>query len=93
MRVEPAIVQHEFVGLKTEIVKSSNPSYLEISGTIVDETRNTFVIFDKRKKKTVVKNQAIFCFTLPNQIVVEIEGKVLVGRPEDRLKRRIRRLW
>jgi ribonuclease P protein subunit POP4 len=92
MKITPSIIQQSFLGLKASVVKSSNPSNIGISGTVIDETRNTFVIRN-HKKKTVVKSQAIFSFTFPDTTIVEIEGRVLVGRPEVRLKRRIRRLW
>jgi ribonuclease P protein subunit POP4 len=93
LKVTPVIIQHEFIGLKAKVVKSSNPSYIGISGTILDETRNTFVILQDGKRKTVIKDQAVFQFTFPDATIVEIDGRVLVGRPEERLKKRIRRLW
>lgn len=93
MKIAPTITQHEFIGLEAAVTKSSNPSCSKISGVVVDETRNTFVILQGRKRKTVVKNQVFLCFTLPDGSVVQIDGKVLVGRPEERLKRRIRRFW
>ncbi len=94
MNVTPAIVQDEFIGLKVKVADSPNSSYIGITGTVIDETRNTFIIVQQGKeKKTVVKDQAVFHFTLPDETIVEIDGKVLVGRPEERLKKRIRRLW
>jgi len=45
------------------------------------------------KNKTVVKNTGVFQFRFPDDTVVEIDGRILVGRPEDRLKKSIRRLW
>ena len=93
MKVTPTITQHEFIGKKAKVVKSSNPDYVGISGRIVNETRNTFVIQKDDQRKIVIKDQAVFHFTLPDSTVVEIDGKILVGRPEERLKKRIRRLW
>lgn len=93
MKVTPAIIQHEFIGLKAKIAKSSNPSHIGIAGTIVNETRNTFVILQDNKRKTIAKSQAVFHFTLPDSTIVEIDGQILVGRPEARLKKRIRRIW
>jgi len=93
MKVTPAIIQHEFIGLEAKITKASNPSHIGIAGTIVNETRNTFVILQDNKRKTIAKSQAVFHFTLPNFTIVEINGQVLVGRPEERLKKRIRRIW
>lgn len=93
MKVTPAITQQEFIGLKAKVTESPNSSYIGIAGIIVDETRNTFAVLQDGKRKTVVKDQAVFHFTLPDSTIVEIDGRVLVGRPEERLKKRIRRLW
>ena len=93
MKVTPRIVQRELIGLNAEVVRSSNPSCVGISGKVVDETRNTLLIGHQNKRKTVIKNTAVFHFTMPDGTVVEINGKVIVGRPEDRVKKRFRRLW
>ncbi len=93
MKVTPRIVQREFIGLNAEVVRSSNPSYVGISGKVVDETRNVLVIMHQNEKKAIIKNTAVFHFTTPDGTVVEINGKVIVGRPEDRIKKRVRRLW
>lgn len=93
MRVTPAILQHEFIGLDAEVVRSTHPDYVGITGKVIDETRNTLVIRQKNKDKVVVKNTAVFHFTLPDGTIVEIEGNAIVGRPEDRLKKRPRRRW
>ena len=93
MTVTPSIVQHEFIGLETKVVKSSNPDLVGITGKVVDETRNTFTILHDNKEKVVVKEIAVFDFALPDGTIVEMDGKVIMGRPEDRLKKRPRRLW
>lgn len=38
------IISHELIGLKTEIIDSSNKEILGLNGTIVDETKSMFVI-------------------------------------------------
>ena len=93
MTVTPSIVQHEFIGLETKVVKSSNPDLLGITGKVVDETRNTFTILHDNKEKVVVKEIAVFDFALPDGTIVEMDGKVIMGRSEDRLKKRPRRIW
>ncbi len=93
MRATPAILQHEFIGLDAKVVRSTHPDYVGITGKVIDETRNTLVIRQKNKDKVVVKNTAVFHFTLPDGTIVEIEGNAIVGRPEDRLKKRPRRRW
>jgi ribonuclease P protein subunit POP4 len=93
MKVTPSIVQHEFIGLEAAVVRSSNPTVLGMSGKVVDETRNTFTILQNDAQKIVVKDTSVFHFVLQDGTVVEIDGKVILGRAEDRIKKRPRRLW
>ncbi|UCC58498.1 MAG: ribonuclease P protein subunit [Candidatus Bathyarchaeum sp.] len=93
MKVTASIVQHEFIGLETTVVKSSNPDVVGIAGRVVDETRNTLTILHNGKRRVVIKDTSIFDFVMPDGTVVEIDGKVIVGRSEDRIKKRPRRLW
>ena len=93
MSVSPSVVQYEFIGLETTVVKSSNPDVVGLSGKVVDETRNTLTILQDNTEKVIVKDASVFEFVLPDKTVVEIDGKVIMGRPEDRLKRRPKRLW
>ena len=93
MTVSPSVVQYEFIGLETTVVKSSNPDVVGLSGKVVDETRNTFTILQNDAQKVVVKDTSVFDFVLQDGTVVEIDGKVIMGRAEDRIKKRPRRLW
>jgi ribonuclease P protein subunit POP4 len=93
LKVNPTIAQQEFMGLDASVTRSANQDDMHIAGVVVDETRKTFVILQDRKKKRVMKNYTLFQFTFPDDTTVEIDGKVLLGRPEERLKKRIRRLW
>jgi len=93
MTAPATIVQGELIGLKARVVKSSNPSYVGITGRVIDETRNTVVIKHGDEGKVIVKGAAVLQFTLPDGSLVEIEGDALVGRPEDRVKKRRRRRW
>ena len=93
MKVTPAIVQQELIGLNAKVIRSSHPGYVGIEGKVLDETRNTILILHKNRKKNVIKNTTVFNFTMPDGTIVEIDGKTIVGRPEDRIKKRVRRLW
>ena len=93
MKVTPAFVQGEFIGLQAKVVESSNADSVGISGTVIDETRNTLLIRHKDADKMVVKDSSVFHFTMPDGTIVEVDGKVILGRPEDRLKKRIKRRW
>jgi len=93
MKVTPAVLQQCLIGLNAKVSKSSNPEYIGINGKVIDETRNTLVISYKEKEKTVVKDVAVFHFTLPDGTMVEIDGKSIVGRPENRVKKKVKRRW
>lgn len=93
MNVAPSIVQTEFIGLDANVVSSSNQNVVGIMGKVDNETRNTFTILQDSEEKVVIKDTAVFDFVLHDGTIVEIDGKVLMGRPEDRIKRRPRRLW
>ncbi len=85
------IVRHELIGLKVKISKSQNKSLVGINGKVIDETYNTFKIETNTKEKTIPKNGTIFIFHLPNGKRVEVDGKVLISRPEDRIKKKLPR--
>jgi len=93
MKIAPEIIRSELIGLNARIAKSTNPSLERLKGTILSETRNTIIFLRDGKEKSIVKDTSIFHFTLPDGTALEIDGKLLVGRPEDRIKKRIRRLW
>jgi ribonuclease P protein subunit POP4 len=87
------IVRHELCGLEVKVFKSTNPSQKNISGKVVDETYNTLKIETKDgKEKTLIKKNCIFIFKLPNKTKVMVDGKILVGRPEDRIKKKFE-MW
>lgn len=93
MKVTPEIIRHEFIGTEGKIAKSQHADYVGIHGEVIDETKNTFTIMHKGKAKSVIKNSAVFNFKFSDGTIVEIDGKLLVGRPEDRLKKTVKRLW
>jgi ribonuclease P protein subunit POP4 len=93
MNVTPNIIRYEFIGTEASVVRSKHPGYVGIRGKVMDETKNTFTLLHEGKRKTIIKDNVVFHFKFSDGTVVEIDGKLLVGRPEDRLKKRIRRLW
>jgi len=93
MSVTPSFVQGELIGLNAKVVKSKNPSCVGITGPVIDETRNTLVIRHEHKNKVVVKHLSVFHFTTTDGTVVEVNGNIIIGRPEDRVKKRLRRRW
>jgi len=87
MKIKPTnIINQKLIGLKTEAISESNNN-LRWKGKIIDETYNMFIILtDKSKKpKKIPKIGNKFRFYLKNYII-EVKGKILVGRPENRIK-------
>ena len=93
MKVTPDIIRYEFVGAKALVAQSPHPNYIGLSGRVIGESRNTFTLLDQGQAKQIVKEFSVLNFTFDDGTVVDIDGKLLVGRPEDRLKKSIKRLW
>ncbi len=93
MKPTPAVLQYELIGLNAKVVESTHPNYVGIEGRVINETRNTIAITQGNKNKTIAKNTAVFHFTMPDGTIVKINGKSIVGRPEDRIKKKLRRRW
>jgi len=88
-RNEYNLVRHELIGLKVKILDAKNKSLKKISGIVIDETYNTLIIEKENKKRKIVpKKGTVFLFYLENGKKVKIIGDLLIGRPEDRLKKR-----
>jgi len=82
------LLQHELIGLRITVVESSNSNLLGLEGTVVDETRNMLVIEDKRKNlKKIPKVRNRFIFRLERGVDVSVNGKQIISRPEDRIKK------
>lgn len=86
------IVRHELIGLKVRVFKSADPSQKALIGKVVDESYNMIKIETKNgKEKNIPKGISIFIFTLPDRLRVKVDGKLLIGRPEDRIKKKLKR--
>ncbi|MBN1324250.1 MAG: ribonuclease P protein component 1 [Methanotrichaceae archaeon] len=83
------LARHELVGLDVEAEKS--PGLAHISGRVIDETRNTFLIETELGEKRVPKSHTSFIFTLPNGSRVKVSGSILISQPENRIQKRMQR--
>jgi len=88
------IFRHELIGLSVLITESSNSDLIGIKGKVVDETKNTIKIEKINGDEVLIpKNVATFHFILKDGNVVELEGRILMARPEDRIKKKFRKYW
>lgn len=77
---------HELIGLRVEVIKSPHRGYIGLAGQIVDETRQTLVIRTKGRELRIPKEHSTFRFFF-EEGSVDIDGDLLVSRPEDRIKK------
>ena len=84
------ILRHELIGLYAEVSDAAHEGYKGIKGRVIDETRNTLTIETQGKEKKLPKNSVTLDITLPDGAVVRVDGKLLVARPEDRVKKKYR---
>jgi ribonuclease P protein subunit POP4 len=75
-----ALLKGKLVGLNAKVAGT------EIEGKIVDESRNMLIVEQNGKKKKIIKNSNEFEIIIKNQ-KIKIDGKNLVGRPEERIKK------
>jgi ribonuclease P protein subunit POP4 len=93
MNITPNIIRCEFIGIDVRVARSCHRGNVGICGKVVGETRNTFAILRDGKKKIIAKDSSVFHFKFTDRTIVEVNGRLLMGRPEDRLKKNVRRLW
>ena len=76
----------EFIGLHVTIKKCEDSQWEGISGLIINETKNTFLIRTNNKDKRIAKRIATFEFEYENKKIT-INGLKISFRPEDRIKK------
>ena len=67
-------------------MESKNKSDIGIEGIIIDDSRNMLTIKTSRGKKKVVKEKNKFLMVINNKEML-IDGKDLIGRVDERLKK------
>lgn len=80
------IIRYELIGLNAVIVDSKNSSDIGIKGKIVDETKSTLIIEDRGKRRRVFKNNITLNLNI-NKKAIRITGRLLFGRPKERIKK------
>jgi ribonuclease P protein subunit POP4 len=86
------LIRHELISLAVKIKDSTDTNQKNLKGKVIDETYNTLKIETKEGKERIIpKSNSIFIFTLPNGVKVQVDGKLLISRPEDRIKKKIPR--
>jgi ribonuclease P protein subunit POP4 len=86
-----SLARHELIGLEVMVEDSLDPGLIGLSGQIVDETRNTFLLETERGIKRIAKANTSLIFTLPDGQRVKVAGSVLISQPENRISKRMQR--
>ncbi len=76
---EKNITMHELIGLKAKTKKAK--------GLIVDESKNTITIWDKKKERMIPKQNNEFEIKTNGGEII-IKGEQIAQRPYDRLKKK-----
>ena len=78
------ITSHEFIGLYTEITKSTNSQIVGLNGRIINETKSMFTINTEKGVKSIAKSQNSWKFSIEDKDII-IEGTKIAKRPYDRI--------
>ena len=78
------ITSHELIGLRTEIVESSNPQIIGLNGTIIDETKSMITINTVNGTKMIAKSNNSWKFSIDSKDII-LNGSRIVKRPFDRI--------
>ena len=85
MEPEP-IMSDELIGRTVTIIECTDPSWMNRSGLIIDETKRTFLIEIRKKQKRIAKQTATFAFEYNGKKTI-VKGTRLVYRSEERIKK------
>jgi ribonuclease P protein subunit POP4 len=80
------ILQHELIGLETEVLECPNRGLVGTKGKVMMETKNTITV----GARTVPKKGAVLLFNLDGKSV-KVSGDKLAARPEERIKKKAKK--
>ncbi|TFF90651.1 MAG: ribonuclease P protein subunit [Promethearchaeota archaeon] len=96
------IHRHELIGLKVEIRESTDKNLIGLQGIVIDESYHMLTIKpilssdqkeSTKQKVAIPKKNCTFRFTLPTGEQVDVAGKILDLKSENRIKNIIRKRW
>ena len=78
------ISRHEFIGLDTQIINSSNQEVIGLNGTIINETKSMFTINTEKGLKNIPKSTNDWKFLVGNKEMI-VKGSKITKRPFERI--------
>ncbi len=85
------VLRGELIGLRAHILESRDPTHVSLCGEIIGESKETILLQHTDGVVRLPKAVCVFEITTPDSSRVSIEGTLLRGRPEERLKKMTRR--
>lgn len=79
------LLKKTLIGAMATVADAKNQSLKGLSGIIIDETKYTISIKTKKGVKRIIKESIVL--ELPAERA-RVKGSLLVGRPEERIKRK-----
>ncbi len=77
---------HELIGLDTKIIDATSSNLIDKRGKIVYETKNMLLIEIDNTIKKIPKSIVKLEFLIGDDKCI-VDGKDIIGRPEDRIRR------
>ena len=78
------ISRHEFIGLETKIIDSSNPQVVGLNGTIINETKSMFTLNTQKGMKMIPKLTNDWGFSIKGKNLI-VKGTTITKRPHERI--------
>ena len=78
------ITSHEFIGLDTEIIQSTNSQIVGLNGRIIDETKSMFRINTNKGIKSIPKSINNWKFSIDSKDII-VKGSKITKRSFDRI--------
>ena len=78
------ISRHEFIGLETQIVNSSNQQVIGLNGTIINETKSMFTINTQKGIKNIPKSTNEWRFFIQGKESI-VNGSKIAKRSFERI--------
>ena len=78
------ISRHEFIGLDTKIINSSNSQVVGLNGTIINETKSMFTLNTQKGMKMIPKLTNDWGFSIKGKNLI-VKGTTITKRPHERI--------
>jgi len=78
------ITRHEFIGVDTQIVNSSNQEVIGLNGTIINETKSMFTINTQKGRKNIPKSTNDWKFLIEGREII-VKGSKIAKRSFERI--------